>query len=133
MQQKLISTMAAKCTCKSTCMQVNLVLYTIPTFLWSQFAYLELTFVVKLKTCLARTSAIYSTLRSNFPSFSEDLKIKKGEKVTCMSTFTSPIKTKDDHKIKSFKQKVLSLSYIITCGSFLKKNMHTANQHHLTC
>ena len=38
-----------------------------------------------------------------------------------MSTFTSPIKTKDDHKIKSFKQKVLSLSYIITCGSFLKK------------
>ena len=50
-----------------------------------------------------------------------------------MSTFTSPIKTKDDHKIKSFKQKVLSLSYIITCGSLLKKNMPTANQHHLTC
>ena len=79
MQQKLILTMAAKCTCKSTCMQVNLVLYTIPTFLWSQFAHLELTFVVKLKTCLARTSAIYSTLRSNFPSFLEDLKIKKGK------------------------------------------------------
>ena len=39
-----------------------------------------------------------------------------------MSTFISPIKAKDDHKIKSFKTK--SAVIIIHYGSFLKKNMH---------